>query len=209
MVPLGCVAALLVAVLVLAFNQRDQAFTLGVQAIDAVGAMEPGDRICQGPIGLGAEFDAVEFRVGTHLQKGTELTVRAIARGKPIARGVLPPGYEDNSWHRVKLSQRVTSDPFDLCVYNTGKRAAVLYGGPPLAAPNSILKVKRKEVPADVSLVFFGEERSLLGSVGDMLERASRFNLATTTWLWLLLGGVVIGVPVLLTGAFKSSQPTE
>lgn len=202
----GFAAVLLVAILVVGLKQRDVAFNLGVQPSVGIISLKPGQHACQRNIGLGAEFDSVQVYVGTYYQRGGELQAKVISGKETVSFGTLNAGYLDNSWQDIRLTRAVTADPFDLCVYNTGRKTTALYGGPPLAAPNSFLEFREKRLDSDISLIFGGPEQSLLSKVPDMLTRASRFNLAGPTVLGVLLFGVVIAVPVLLVAAFGAAR---
>lgn len=70
------VACALVGLLVVALtDDRELAFTLGVQPSQAAVVVQPGGRACQKPIDTSAPVRRVRFKVGTFRQPGPALAV--------------------------------------------------------------------------------------------------------------------------------------
>ncbi|HZO59469.1 MAG TPA: hypothetical protein VFB51_07250 [Solirubrobacterales bacterium] len=184
-------------------DDRDLAFTLGVQASQPAAVIGRGDAACQFPIDASAKARSVKVKVGTYRRPGPPLEFRVSTSGEPAA-GALPAGYRDLTWQEVRLDREVADERIAVCVLNRGDRRVALFGGPALAARASAAYVNRREQPTDIAMVFErGDSRSALSLLPTAFERAALWHPGWAgEWLfWVLLAAVVAGIPVLLAAA--------
>ncbi|MEA2332387.1 MAG: hypothetical protein QOH58_2525 [Thermoleophilaceae bacterium] len=189
-------------------DRRDEAFTLGVQPAGVV-ELKPGERACQEGIDVPADFSSVELQVGTFRREGSPLEVTVHERtgsGRLLGRGVLAGGYPDVSRQRADVGRVEAGQRVAVCVEARGPRKVGLYGNVARAAPGSTLRAEGRPVDADLTLVFHGDERSVLGELPDMLSRAALFKAGWAgAWtFWLLTLAVVALVPLALGLAVRS-----
>lgn len=194
-------------------DERPVAFTTNVRPEHVVIAVYPGEQACQGSIQAGAEFDAVEFLLGTGHRPGPPLavTVRETYGHRVISAGRLPAGARDNRGATVRLDRPVAEGTeFDVCALNEGDHDVAFYGGPTNeAAGHSFLGTRPGT--GDMRIVFRRTEpRSALAQVPDMFDRATRFRPEPVgAWtFWALLVGVAGGIPLLLALALRSTRRT-
>lgn len=204
----ACLAGCLVLALVARADERTLAFTLNVDPLAPIAVVQPGKEACQRWIEAPADFDVVEFLLGTYGRPGPPLlvTIHDARRMRVIATGRLPAGARDNSGARVRLGAAVPEGTeVHICLRNAGARRVALYGGPAEEGPGDA-DVAGAGAPGDLLLVFHrSEPRSALSLVPDMLERAARFRppLVGAWTLWLVLAAVAAGMPVLLAVALR------
>jgi len=87
-----------------------------------------------------------------------------------------------------------------------------LYGGPPWQSPSTAAVQGGHALDGDVRLLFHrSEPRSALALLPDIIERATIFRPeAVGEWLlWLVLGGVLVGIPGLLALALRRAASAD
>jgi hypothetical protein len=202
-------AGLAVLIGVALADRSDEAFTLGVRPAGVAAQLRPGDSACQEGIEVPEDFSSVELQVGTYHRAGVplEVTVRErTASGPRLRSGSLDGGYPDVSRQRVEVGEVDAGPQIAVCVENGGTRRAALYGNSGVAAPFSTLRVGRRAVNNDLTLVFHrSEERSLIAELPDMFSRASLFKAGWVgAWTFWLLGLAAVGlVPLVLALALR------
>ena len=206
---LGAVAVAIVG----ATDKRELAFTMNVRVVEVVILAVPGSETCQHELDAAAEFDAVEFVLGTGELPGPPLrvSVRERPSRRELATGRLPAGARDSQPVAVRLDRAVADGtPFDLCVRNEGDREVSFYGAPTWESPGHS-SVDGHPGRGDMRIVFLrSEPRSALSLVPDMFDRATRFrpDVVGEWTFWLLLVGVAAGIPALLALALRSARRT-
>lgn len=210
--------ALLVALLV--YEER-RAFTLGVAPSVPAVELRPEREICQGPMGVpeGGEFAAVRVSLGTYFRPtGPPLavSVRRAGGGAVLARGRLDGGYPDiaaQPVHEISTGRVGARQRIDVCLRNVGTRRVAVFGSAGAASPGSVARTQRGRVSGnDLSLEFMrAEPRTGLGLLPHLFERASLWELGWSgAWLyWVLLAGVLVGVPTLLALALTRAAGAE
>jgi hypothetical protein len=202
----GAVAALFVVALT---DDRELAFTLGVQPSQTAVVVAPGERACQRPIDTSAAARQVSFKTGTFRRPGPALAVEARSAGGEPARGTVPAGYGDLTWQTVALDRPVPEGRrIELCIANRGERAVALFGAPAQAARTSSAYEGGRELPTDIALVFErGSGRSALALIPTIFERAALWHPGWAgEWLfWVLAIAALFAVPLLLAGALKAA----
>jgi hypothetical protein len=193
---------------IMAADKRDLAFTLGVRPTQVATVLRPGNEACQRPIDVSSDADTVEFQVGTFRRPGEPLEVTVRNASGLIGSARVPGGYPDNARQFARVSEITDGDRIAVCLRNLGRSRLALYGGPDQAARTSALFLDGKQQPADMTLIFHGDSRSMLTLLGDVFDRASLFHPSWVgTWLfWLLAAAVALGVPVLLALAMSSAE---
>jgi hypothetical protein len=202
-------AGLLVLIGVALTDRRDEAFTLGVRPAGVAAQLRPGDRACQERIDVPEDFSSVELQIGTYKREGVPLEVSVSERtaaGPRLESGSLNGGYPDVSRQRVEVGEIDSGRQIAVCIENGGTRKVALYGNSGVAAPFSTLRVGRRTVNTDLTLVFHrSEERSLIAELPDMFSRASLFKAGWVgAWTFWLLGLAAVGlVPLVLALALR------
>jgi len=205
-VALGLVVLLVVGLT----DRRDEAFTLGVRPGGVAAELRSGDRACQERIDVPEDFSSVELQLGTYRRPGSplELTVQdATAAGAELGRGSLHAGYPDVSRAQIGVGEIDAGRQIAVCVENRGTRKVAIYGNAGIAAPFSTLRVRRRTVDADLTLVFHRSgERSLVAELPDAFAHAELFKAPWVgAWTFWLLGlGVVALVPLVLVLAVRA-----
>jgi len=202
-------AGLVALVLVAAGDERDLAFTLGVQPTNVAVVLSPGDIVCQGPIDVPVDAASVQLQTDAVARPRPALRVsvrdadaRAIrgARSVPAGAGALvnaPVGGLDRG-SRVSV-----------CVRNAGRAKVGLFGGAPLASRTSVAVANGEQVPGDVALVFHrGASRSMLAALPDALDRAALFHASwLEPWmLWALAAILALVCPFLVARALVAAR---
>jgi hypothetical protein len=184
----------------LATDDRDLAYTLGVRPLQVAAVLNPGQEACQRPILVSAPADSVEFQVGSKTA-GPPLDVAVRSQSGAPGEARVPGGYRGTARERVQVSGIREGRSITLCIRDAGRSRLALYGGPAPAAPTSALFVDGVELPVDLTLVFRrGHSRTALSLFETIFSRASLFHPGWSgAWIfWVLLAAVVIGVPLLL-----------
>ena len=203
------VCAILGLVVVALTDDRDLAFTLGVQPSQPAVVVAPGERACQRPIDTSAAARTVKFKPSTSGRPGPPLAVEVRTAAGERAVGVVRGGYPDLAWQSAQLDREVRDDRrIEVCISNRGDRRVALLGGPALAARTSAAHLGRRALPTDIALVFErGDSSSMLSLVPTAFERATLFHFS---WLgpwsfWALGILVMLVVPLLLIAALKAA----
>ncbi len=193
-----------------AADRRTLAFTAGVLPQAPVVQLTPRATVCQGPLPVAASFAAVELQVGTYGGAGQPLVVavRKAGDGRTLGRGRLAGGYGDVTRQRIDVGSVPAGGRVEVCARNAGTRRVALYGTGDAASRVSTARLDGKPIGVDVDAVFRRAHASdALALVPDMLDRAALFRGGWIgAWvLWLLLAGVVVGVPLLLGRALVTT----
>jgi hypothetical protein len=171
--------------------------------------LRPGDQVCQEHIDVPESFFEVEFQVGTFRREGAPLALTVRERddsGTVIGRGSLAGGYPDVTRQRVEVGEVGEGQQVAVCFESVGPPKLALYGNAAIASPTSTLRIEGKEAPTDVTVVFHqADERSLLGELPRMFERAALFKGGWVgPWaFWLLAAAVLVLVPLALAHALR------
>jgi hypothetical protein len=166
------------------FEKRDEAFTLGVAPALPI-HVEAGQRVCQTPIDVPAEFDRAQLTLADGTVAGgrvRDARTHAPVR-EPVAEG-----------RRVEV-----------CIAGP---ARVLGNAAP-ASRSSHAVLDGKTLESDLSIVFLrSESTSLLALVPDVVERASLFHGAWVKPSVVGLLGVLLltAFPLLLGAALRESS---
>jgi hypothetical protein len=208
------VACAVVGLFVVALtDDRELAFTLGVQPSQAAVVVPPGGRACQKPIDTSAPARGVRFKAGTFRAPGPALAVQVRSSGGERAIGAVPAGYGDLTWPTATLDRTIPSGRrIEVCIVNHGARRVALFGGPELAARTSSAYAGRRRLPTDIALVFErADGRSALALIPTEFERAALWHPGWAgEWLfWVLLFAVIAGVPLALAAALVRALRTE
>lgn len=205
----GLAGLLLTAVI----EQRDLAFTLGVQPAQVAAVLKPGDQVCQRPLYASAEAADVRFKVGTYGRPGgpLDVTTRSLPNGSVVNTGAVSGGYADNSTLRAPVAGVKEGEVISLCLLNRGSRRLALYGGAPQAARTSAAFVNGKNANTDLTLIFErSHSRSMLSALPDVFRHAALWHPGWVgAWtFWVLLVVMATGVPLLLWRALAGVEET-
>jgi hypothetical protein len=210
----AAVAGLAVAFAVVAGDDHDTAFTLGVAPGLPAAELRPEAEACQTPVPVAEAFDGVRMQVGTYRRQGSPLAVsiRTADSGPEIAAGRVPGGYADVSQLEVELDSTVApGQRVAVCVRNAGQRKMAIYGGPELANGGTTVEIGGRDQKTDMTLVFTRPPSSLLSQTPEIFERASLFR---PVWIgpwayWLLAGLLLVAVPALLARSLRATSASE
>ena len=198
-------AGALALVVSAAGRDRGAVLDLGVVPAVPIAVLEPGQELCQGPIGLPAAVDRVTFVPAPGGERHGPLTVRlratapdesaaVAARGRPLAEGTLPRAVLSGGPAEVRFPRVGGNRAVALCVRNDARDLVQLWGDvdqsglaeknrdaervlghPTLSTSEAVLD--GKPTGADLSARFPAREpRSLLALVPTMFEHAARFK---------------------------------
>ena len=196
---------------VAARDDRDLAFTIGVRPTIPAATLAPGVSVCQTGITVPDPFTRVRVRAGSPVGPGQPLDLRVLEVGsnRELAHGHLPGGYPNPTEESARVGRVAAGQRIAVCVRNTGRQRALLYGNTAAAALPSEAWIKARRLDTDVALVFLTDERhSMLALLPDVFERASVFRPGWVgPWVfWLLMALTLIGVPLLLARALADSS---
>jgi hypothetical protein len=200
----------LAAVALVAGGERRQlAFTLGVPVQGVSLIVRPGQTACQAPIPAAGSFDEVSLIAGTYDRPGPPLTVTVRdADGRLLGEGRVPAGFHDVEPQSVDVGHVDASGDLSVCIANDGDRKIGLFGGADAFARTSSATLDGRPQQTDLRLQFLrAEPHSTLAAIGDVIDRAALFRGGWIgPWLyWLLLAGVLLGVPLLLGLALRGA----
>lgn len=211
--------------------------TLGDAPAGPVVQLEPGQEVCQQPIGLADRVDKVEFNPGTEAghPPAVDVTLRSYHGNRVLGRGVVPAGFDVSKPQAVSVGHVRAGQVVKLCFRNAGARARVGIWGDVLngalctptggrvysiacqpgqvrpTISTSAAFFKGAPLPGDVAAVFLRDKpRSLLTRLPLMLERASIFkpHFVTAGMWWLFIALWLVAVPALLAYAVtRASGP--
>jgi hypothetical protein len=195
---------------VAATDTRSLAFTLGVVPQQVAVSVPPGHEACQTPIDVSESFASVRMEVGTYGSEGPQvgLIVRPAGERGILSSGRLAPGYADNSTQTVRVAPVPEGRRVAVCIQNRGNSLVALYGGPALAARTSTATLDGQTLPSDISLVFLRQHKArLIGLLPVVFRRAALFHPTwVNAWVFWLLGGALLLVPLLLAMALSNSE---
>jgi len=232
-VVVGAIAVLLVG----ATTSDRLAQTLGVAPVGPISVLSAGNELCQRPIALASDVDAVQFTLGTNADPAPPVTVtlRSLSGRRVFGSGRLAAGYDVGRAQTVRVGRVAAGLDSQLCFRNEGPARVALYGDDLNAsgctptggrqqglncAPGSVRPtlttsapfINGKPLGSDVSAIFLREEsRSLLAKVPDMLSRASLFRptfVAPVLW-WLLIVGWLVAAPAGLVYALRRASASS
>ncbi len=228
----GVVVSGVIALLLVGATKSDRvAQTLGVAPVGPVSLLSPGSELCQRPIALASDLDAVEFTLGTNARPAPPVTVslRSFPDRRVLASGQLKAGYDVRGRQVVRLGHVSAGPDSELCFRNHGPARVAVYGDElsgslctptggrrGVCAPGSVRPTLSTSAPyvngralsSDVSADFLRDhKRSLLAQVPEMMDRASLFRpgfVKPALW-WLLLLGWLLAAPAGLAYALRRS----
>ncbi len=223
-----------VAILLIGATKSDRvAQTLGVAPAGPIFRLSPGDELCQRPIALASDLDAVRFTLGTTAKPPPPVTVtlRSLSGRHVFGSGRLEAGYDVRRAQTVRVGRVAAGPDSQLCFRNEGPFGVSLYGDDlngsgctpaggrtgSNCVPGTVRPTLSSSAPfldgealsSDVSAVFLRDEsRSLLAKVPDMVRRASLFRpgFVTPALWWLLIAGWLVGAPAALAYALRRTS---
>jgi len=221
-------AGIAILLVVAGTTQRTLVQSTGVLIISPVAALNTGDVACQRPIVTLAPSQRVSFNPGAkEPTPSLEVDVRDLRAGTTIATGHVGAGFDASRPVTVGLDRSVPAERrIALCVRNTGRTSAALYGddghtdlcdiSPVSLAcrfhfphPTSAVSgafVNGKRAPGTMYFALYrGQAASVLSQVPKMLGRATTFRpgfVSPVLW-WLLLAGLLLAAPAALLWACR------
>ena len=192
---------MLAVLVVAAGDERDVAHAVGLPAIGPAGTLAQGQQLCRRDIEVPVAFERVRVVTTTKGLPGPPLEVRVSRSGRATRAARVPGGYQGTVEARV--GHVPAGATVSVCVRNLGVRELVLLGIPP-----GVLLGDLGDTNVQVEFaVVFARDRALstLGQVPEMMRRAAIFKPVAPWVLWLLLAGVVLGLPALLVAALRAS----
>jgi hypothetical protein len=204
----GGIALLAVVLLALAActvaaarDATDVATAVGLPAINATTPVEPGGTVCRRDIDTPVAFTRVRLTVRPEGAAGPPLAVSVRRNGRLAGAGRVAGGYAPGP-----VEARVGSQPaggrVDVCVRAPGGVPVVVLG----STAAGTREVYDPERGAAFAVVLLRPDRvSALAQVPDMVQRAALFKPVGSGLLWVLLAGVVLGLPLLLLGALRAA----
>jgi hypothetical protein len=204
------VIAVVALALVAARDERGFVDGLAVSPVAVATELMPGQEVCQSPVSVAEAFARVRLQVGTYARLGPalEVTIRDAESRARLARGRLAGGYADGAKPVVFVGQIEGGRRFGVCIKNVGTRSAALIGsaGDPVLGTGITLDGRRRS--GELTLSFYEANRSsALEEVPQIIQRASVFRPGVVgSWtFWALFVLMVVGVPLFLLGALRSS----
>jgi hypothetical protein len=194
-------AAVLAVLVVAAGDDRDVAHAVGLPAIGPAGTLAQGQQLCRRDIEVPVAFERVRVVTTTEGLPGPPLEVRVSRPGRATRVARVPGGYQGTVEARV--GHLPAGATVGVCVRNLGVREVVLLGIPPGVLLGDLGDTN---VQVEFAVVFARDRAvSTLGQVPEMMRRAAIFKPVAPWVLWLLLAGVVLGLPALLVAALRAS----
>lgn len=192
-------------------EHKAEAFTLGVLPGAPVVRLGPDQEICQLPIDVPEQFQAVRLQLGTYFRPGSPylLEVRGANDETLIARQRVSGGYRDNAVQTIALPSSVREgSEVAVCIHNLGTRAIAPYGNSGVSNRGSAAYLNGRVVEGDMTLVFLrADEASILTLVPSIVERASLFHGAWTSpsAYWLLVAALLVAPALLAAMAVRNA----
>lgn len=165
-----------------------------------------GAKVCVDPAPLTPEARSATFTVST--REPQRLRVRVTAPGYR-AVGAIPPTYP--AGFGVPVTARLSAPPPRIargivCLINIGAKPIGVVG---TDEPRSLVPARSlsggKELPIDVGLTLYGDDRSILTRFDDLVERAGAFAGLPAAVAWLVALLTIVGVPGLSVAAIRRS----
>jgi hypothetical protein len=180
-------------------DERSVAFLFGAIPRVPAAVLPPHAEVCQTPIELQADVDAVSFPVKTKGHPGVPLTVtvRDLA-DRTLVRSRIAPGYPDSWTVTAPLPRLHPGQAISLCIRNDGTRTAYPLGEDAVVDSGTVQAGRTSTI--DVALTFLRDRpRSALSEVPAMFRRAAlfRFGWVGAWTFWVLAVAVLAGVPLL------------
>ena len=180
-------------------DERTIAFRIGALPRGPAAVLAPGSSVCQTPIDVQDDTDAVSVPVGTSGRPGAQLTISVDdPRGRVLTQGTVRAGYTDASTQTARFRRVRAGETVSLCIRNDG-REPVYPLGEDVVIDSGIVQDGRKST-MDMTLTFLRpHRRSVLDLVPAMFRRAAvfRFGWVGAWTYWMLAGFALIAVPVL------------
>jgi hypothetical protein len=180
-------------------DERTIAFRIGALPRGPAAVLGPGSSVCQTPIDVQEDTDAVTVPVGTSGRPGAPLTVSVHdPRGRVLTQGTVRAGYADGSTQTARFRRIRAGETVSLCIRNDG-REPVYPLGEDVVVDTGIVQDGRKST-MDVTLTFLRpRRRSALDLVPSMFRHAAvfRFGWVGAWTYWVLAALALIAVPVL------------
>jgi hypothetical protein len=180
----------------------DVAAAVGLPAVHATTPLAAGDTVCRREIDTPVAFTRVRLVVRPLGGAGPPLTVSVRRRGARVATGQVRGGYAAGPVE-TRMGTQPAGGPVDVCVRAAGAAPIVLLGSTATGA-REVYDPLRGAAFA-VVLLRSGPV-STLAQVPEMVERAALFKPVGPPLLWILLGAVVLGLPLLLLGALRAAS---
>jgi hypothetical protein len=186
------------------------AFPVGPGPTPVAGPLPPHSEVCQTPIEVLADSDAVAFWVRTR-QPGTplEVTVRDL-RGRPLGRDRVAVAAGDPAVQTARFPRVREGAAISLCIRNDGSSPVYPSGGQQEADAGAVIRGRGNGT--DLTLVFLRDRpRSALSLVPTMFHRAAlfRFGWVGEWTFWALAALVLIAVPALCAFALGRAARDE
>ena len=180
-------------------DERTIAFRIAALPRGPAAVLAPGASVCQTPIDVQEDSDAVSVPVGTSGRPGAPLTISVTGlRGRLLAQGRVRAGYPDGSVQTSRFSRIRSGGTVSLCLRNDG-REPVYPLGEDVVLDSGTVQAGRKST-MDISLTFLRpHRRSVLDLVPSMFRHAAvfRFGWVGAWTYWVLAVLAVLGVPIL------------
>jgi len=180
-------------------DERTIAFRIGALPRGPAAVLTPGGSVCQTPIDVQEDTDAVSVPVGTSGKPGTPLTISVHdPRGRLLTQGRVNAGYADGSIQTARFRRIRAGGTVSLCIRNDG-REPVYPLGEDVVVDSGIVQAGRKST-MDISLTFLRpHRRSVLDLVPSMFRHAAvfRFGWVGAWTYWILAGLALLAVPLL------------
>lgn len=229
------VAAGVIAVIVVAFTHRSAtAQTLGVPPLGPVAGLAHGSEVCQRPIGLADDVDAVRFTasVGSARAGALRVTLRSLAGRTILGEGAVAGRFSAVTPLTVQVGHVRRGPRVALCFRNTGRVAVDILGDEfygSLCTPEAVAAARVPCVPGrvrptitssaafqdgnllrgDVSADFLQDHaRSLVARAPLIVARASLFRpgfVGPALW-WVLVACWLVAIPVALVLAVRAAR---
>ena len=186
-------------------DERTIAFRIAALPRGPAAVLAPGASVCQTPIDVQEDSDAVSVPVGTSGRPGAPLTISVTGlRGRLLAQGRVRAGYPDGSVQTARFSRIRSGGTVSLCLRNDG-REPVYPLGEDVVLDSGTVQAGRKST-MDISLTFLRpHRRSVLDLVPSMFRHAAvfRFGWVGAWTYWVLAVLAVLGVPILCAYALS------
>jgi hypothetical protein len=192
-------------------DERSTAFLFGAGVRGPAAVLPTGAEVCQTPIELQADSDAVSFPVGTDRRAGSPLTVTVRdLHGHVLARHAVRGGYADGAVQTAAFPRVREGRSISVCIRNDGPRTAYPLGEDAVVDSGTVQGGHRSTI--DVALGFLRRHpRSVLSQVPSMFRRAAlfRFDWLGAWTIWALAIAVVLGVPTLCACALARAASED
>ncbi len=207
-------------------SRTRQVQTLGVLPLGPVADLRAGQQLCEAPVGLDGDVDAITFNPATRAQSSPAMTVTVRADGDRhvLGRGVLRAGFDPAVAQTVNFGRVHGGQLVALCFRNDGPARMSLFGDQltgsltctpsgrtagvscqqtggirPTLTTASASVDGRPPLPGDIAADLLREQpRSLLQRVPALIAGASVFRpgFVGPALWWVLLAGWLLLLPL-------------